>query len=208
MLQLHHYGSGINAIPLLAQYRETPEDFYLLRVGYAGTMGALTNVDQEGFASAAFHAFPDMLKFDPYSADYGPNFFGHAVNTGTYVARHPEFGWIAFGGNIATEGKTVRVTPLDSFRTRVYLASLGLWLTLDCGQFEELQLNPAAGTVNIKFAPANQYTPEARLRVEQPYKAAGRGSFRPAVALQQERGAYVVPLQATSSWIELTPAAN
>ncbi|MGA7885995.1 MAG: DUF5695 domain-containing protein, partial [Acidobacteriaceae bacterium] len=30
--QLHHYGSGINAIPLLAEYRQHPDDLYLLRV--------------------------------------------------------------------------------------------------------------------------------------------------------------------------------
>ena len=47
--QLHHYGSGLNAIPVLAQYRAQPDDFHLLRIGYAGTMGALTNIDQEGF---------------------------------------------------------------------------------------------------------------------------------------------------------------
>ena len=37
--QLHHYGSGLNAIPALARYREQPDDFHLLRIGYAGTMG-------------------------------------------------------------------------------------------------------------------------------------------------------------------------
>ena len=31
-------------------------DEYLLRVGYGGTMGALSNIDQEGFASVAFHS--------------------------------------------------------------------------------------------------------------------------------------------------------
>jgi hypothetical protein len=30
---------------MLAEYREHPEDFYLLRVGYGGTMGALTDID-------------------------------------------------------------------------------------------------------------------------------------------------------------------
>jgi len=44
--QLHHYGSGLNAIPVLAHYREHPDDEYLLRVGYGGTMGALSNIDQ------------------------------------------------------------------------------------------------------------------------------------------------------------------
>jgi len=143
--QLHHYGSGLNAIPVLAEYREHPDDFYLLRVGYAGTMGALTDIDQEGFASAAFHGFPDMLKSDPLTGDYGPNFFGHAWNTATYVVDHPQFGWLAFGGNIKAERDIIEVAPLDSFRTRVYLASFGLWLTLDAGNFETIEINSKTG---------------------------------------------------------------
>ena len=108
--QLHHYGSGLNAIPVLSEYRDHPDDFYLLRVGYGGTMGALTDIDEDGFASAAFHGFPDMLKHDPLSGDYGPNLFGHAWNTATYIVDHPEFGWIAFGGNVTTQGNVVTVT--------------------------------------------------------------------------------------------------
>src|SRR5512146_609708 len=37
--QLHHYGSGLNAIPVLTAYRDHPDDLYLLRVGYGGLMG-------------------------------------------------------------------------------------------------------------------------------------------------------------------------
>ena len=103
--QLHHYGSGLNAIPVLSEYREHPDDTYLLRVGYGGLMGALTNIDLEGFASVAFHSFPSTLKWDAYSGDYGPNFFGHALNTATYVINHPEFGWQSFGGNSQTIGR-------------------------------------------------------------------------------------------------------
>jgi len=44
--------------------------------------------------------FPDTLAFDPLSGDNGPNFFGHAWNTATYIVDHPEFGWLAFRGNI------------------------------------------------------------------------------------------------------------
>ena len=43
-----------NAIPVLSHYREHPDDEYLLRVGYGGMMGALSNIDQEGFASVRF----------------------------------------------------------------------------------------------------------------------------------------------------------
>jgi hypothetical protein len=206
--QLHHYGSGINAIPVLATYRENPDDFYLLRVGYGGTLGALTNIDQEGFASAAFHSFPDMLKFDPYTADYGPNFFGHAVNTGTYVVQHPEFAWLAFGGNIDAHKGVVRVTPLDSFRSRVYLAPLGLWLTLDSGEFQRIEIDTATHKVQIELAPATPFTTLARLRIEQPFRPAGIGVFRPSPSLQMERGAYAVLLQSATTAVELLPSKD
>jgi len=200
--QLHHYGSSINAIPLLAEYREHPDDFYLLRVGYGGTMGALTDIDEEGFASAAFHAFPDMLKPDPLSGDYGPNFFGHAWNTATYVVDHPQFRWLAFGGNVKTEGDVVKITPLDSFRSRVYLAPLGLWLTLDAGNFETVEVNSKTGSVRVGLAPATPFTRAARLRVEQPAKVK-TGVYRPVKTLNSERDAWVVPLGETTTWVDL-----
>ena len=202
--QLHHYGSGLNAIPLLAEYRQHPDDFYLLRVGYGGTMGALTDIDQDGFAAAAFHSFPDMLKPDPLSGDYGPNFFGHAWDTATYVVNHPQFGWVGFGGNVATTGDVVNVTPLDSARTRIYLAPYGLWLTLDAGTFDKLELKPKTGVLRIGFASSDRFTPEARLRIEQPAKIFGVGEFHPTTQLKVEREAYVVPLKKTVTWLELS----
>ena len=204
--QLHHYGSGLNAIPLLAEYREHPDDFYLLRVGYGGTMGALTDIDQDGFASAAFHGFPDMLKPDPLSGDYGPNFFGHAWNTATYVVDHPQFGWVAFGGNIKAEKELIKVSPLDSFRTRVYFASLGLWLTLDAGTFEGVELNSKTGVVTVRLSAATPFTSTARLRVEQPARTK-KASYAPVKKLVSERGAWVVPLSDHASTVELNPAS-
>ena len=202
--QLHHYGSGLNAIPVLAAYREHPDDFYLLRVGYAGTMGALTDIDQEGFASAAFHGFPDMLKSDPLTGDYGPNFFGHAWNTATYVVDHPQFGWLAFGGNIKAEGDIIEVTPLDSFRTRVYVGSFGLWLTLDAGNFETIEVNSKTGAVRVGLSAATPFTPAARLHIEQPGQVKA-GHYRPGNALVSERDAWIVPLATRVTWIELAP---
>ncbi|HTV14914.1 MAG TPA: DUF5695 domain-containing protein [Acidobacteriaceae bacterium] len=201
--QLHHYGSGINAIPLLASYREHPDDLYLLRVGYGGTMGPLTNIDQEGFASAAFHAFPDMLAFDPYSGDYGPNFFGHAWDTATYVAHSSDFGWLAFGGNLIEHGSSIHVTPLDSFRMRVYLAPYGLWLTLDAGKFREVSFDARSQTVHIVLDPASEFTKDALLRVQQPATIAGVGRFKPQKPLALVRGAYDIPLSSGQNEIVL-----
>jgi len=201
--QLHHYGSGLNAIPLLSEYREHPDDFYLLRVGYGGTMGALTDIDQEGFESAAFHGMPDMLKPDPLTGDNGPNFFGYAWNTATYIVNHPDFGWVAFGGNVKTAGEVVTVTPLDSFRSRVYVAPSGLWLTLDAGSFESVEVNSKTGAVRVGLAAETPFTPTARLRLEQPAK--GKPSYRATKPLNEERGALVVPLGKEVTWIDLVP---
>ncbi len=201
--QLHHYGSGINAIPLLSEYRQHPDDFYLLRIGYAGTMGALTDIDQEGFLSPAFHSFPDMLSFDPLSGDNGPNFFGHAWNTATYVVDQPDFGWLAFGGNVKVEGVQVEVTPLDSFRTRIYLAPMGLWLTLDAGQFERVEINPQTGNVRVGLRAATEISLAARLRIEQP-AVSSKGSYRLVPHFDFERDAYVVPLSKDVTWVELS----
>jgi hypothetical protein len=203
--QLHHYGSGLNSIPVLAEYREHPADFYLLRVGYGGTMGALTDIDRGGFLAPAFHSFPDMLKVDPLSGDNGPNFFGHAFNTATYIVDHPEFGWVAFGGNSKVDGDVVKVTPLDSFRTRVYVASMGLWLTLEAGKFDAVEVDSKTGVVRIGLSAATKFTPMARLRLEQPAKLQGVGTYRPTKPLKLERDAYVVPLEKGTAWVALTP---
>lgn len=206
--QLHHYGSGLNAIPVLAHYREHPHDLYLLRVGYGGMMGALTNIDQDGFASAAFHSFPDTLKWDAYSGDYGPNFFGHAINTATYVIHHPEFGWQAFGGNLETAGDIIKVKPLDSFRQRIYIAPFGLWLTLDAGRFENVEIKTSQNTIQIGLSASTEYAPTARLRIEYPVEVAGIGRFEPKGNLVSERSAFLIPLKNKSIWIELSQAAN
>ena len=202
--QLHHYGSGLNAIPVLSEYRDHPEDFYLLRIGYGGTMGAITNIDEDGFASAAFHAFPDMLRFDPLSGDYGPNFFGHAFNTAAYLVNHPEFGWVAFGGNVKSAGESVTLKPLDSFRRSVYVASLGLWLTLDAGKFQTVELNLKTGSVRVGFDPADAFTPTARLRIEQPAQIPGIGKYHLTKQLPMERDTFAVKLGKQTTWIELS----
>ena len=204
--QLHHYGSGLNAIPVLSEFRDHPQDTYLLRVGYGGLMGSIANITQDGFGPSGFHAYPSSLKIDGLSGDYGPNFLGHALNTGTYLARHPDFGWLAFGGNFTADGDGVRVRPLDSARSRVYLAPLGLWLTLDAGAFEEVEISP--GRVRLTLAPGTRHTPTARLRIEQPGQVDAVGTFTPTVDFQVERGAFVIPLGAGTTELVLREEKN
>ena len=204
--QIHHYGSGLNAIPLLREYRSHPDDLYLLRVGYAGTMGALTNIDPEGFASAAFHSFPSTLKWDAYSGDYGPNFFGHAFDAEAYLVRTEDFGWQAFGGVTTRQGSWIRLEPRDAFRARVYLAPLGLDLTLDAGAFRSVAYDPTTKRVRIVLAPSTAITPRARLRVET--SSNGRSAYAPAAAYARDAGALTIPLAPTPTTLELRPVPS
>jgi hypothetical protein len=201
--QLHHYGSGLNAIPALTRFRDDPSDLHLLRIGYAGTMGALTNIDEEGFGSVAFHAFPEKLHWDAYSGDYGPNFLGHTLNTGMYLINHPEFGWQAFGGNVTTTGNRVTAQVTDSLRKRVFIAPLGLYLTLDAGQFERVELDPATGRVTVALAPSTAHVGTARLRVERTARNMPARTWTPTGNLRQERGAYVIALGTGTTTVEL-----
>ena len=205
--QLHHYGSGINAIPVLDAYRRNPADLHLLRIGFGGVTGAIAGIDQEGFASAAFHSWPDKMIFDPLTGDYGPNFFGHAWATSSYLVHDEEFGWQGFGGNVKVERDAVEMKPVDSLRQRVYLAPLGLWLTLDSGSFESVRLLTGAhqGEVELRLAPRDAWTPVARLHIEQTASLPGVSSVAPSEKLATERGAYVVTLGNAGATLRLVP---
>ncbi|HYM86578.1 MAG TPA: DUF5695 domain-containing protein, partial [Pseudoxanthomonas sp.] len=93
--------------------------------------------------------------------------------------------------------------PLDSFRMRVYVAPRGLWLTLDAGTFESVAVSTRTHAVRVGLSPATPYTPQARLRVEQPAKLAGVGTYHPRRQLAKERDAYTISLKKGTAWIEL-----
>ena len=204
--QLHHYGSGLNAIPLLDAYRRDPKDLYLLRVGYGGNMGALANIDREGFASAAFHSYPDRMAYDPYSGDYGPNFLGHALAAGTFLVHDDEFGWLAFGGNLHTAGDTVTVEPRDAMRQRIFVAPLAAWITLDAGRIESLSYNTKTHAVDLQLAAASSTTPTAYVRIENTSHAQSALLLKPTTNYARERDAYAVPLAAHGVTLHLLAA--
>lgn len=203
---LHHYGSSLNAIPLLDAYRSRPDDLHLLRAGYGGIEGSRTNIDRDGFGSVAFHSFPDIMDFDAYTGDYGSNVFGQIYAAASYLVRDPAFGWIGFGGVVEEAGDVVRFTPTDAGRSRLYVAPAGLWLTLDAGRFAGAEYEPATGAVRVILDPADVHTPMARLRIEQPARAEEIGVYRPTRSMIMERGAHVARLGEGATTLELRPS--
>jgi hypothetical protein len=149
--QLHHYGSALNSIPVLHEYRNNPSDFYLLRVGHAGMMGALANVTEDGFGPAAFHSYPSTLANDGISGDYGSGFYGYAVNSGTYIIKHPEFGWLAFSGNLTQQKDHIAVEVTTASQSRVFLAEENLWVTTEVGEINKFTYDEKTKEVTLAF---------------------------------------------------------
>jgi hypothetical protein len=191
---IHHYGSGLNAIPVLSQYRENPSDFYLLRVGYGGLLGAISNMTQDGFAPCAFHSFPQTLANDGISGDYGCGFLGYAINTSTYLVHHDNFGWLSFGGNCIENGDWVRTELTTAAKNRVYIAPVGLWLTLDAGQFQSVSFNVKSKEVKMEFEKSDSFTPEAYLHVLTTGKEITSKKYDTGFLVKNDRGTFTITL--------------
>ncbi|KAI0381318.1 hypothetical protein F5Y04DRAFT_79919 [Hypomontagnella monticulosa] len=151
--QIHHYGSGLNSLVLLSAFRSNPTDSYLLHVGYAGASGPLSNINEEGFASASFHAWPDTLRWDGYSGDYGPGFLGLVLGSGTYVAEHATFGLLAYGGSLSTDDATGEVTVHTNgpVTRRIFIGPLGVQVTVDAGSIASFRYASASGAVSVSL---------------------------------------------------------
>lgn len=152
--QIHHYGSGLNSLPTLDNYRAMPDPqnmdaLYELRIGYGGNQGPLSNIDAGGFGSMAFHSYPDTMHWDAYSGDYGPNFLGHVFGAATYLVDHPIFGYVSFGGNVNKTGDLVTVEPRDAVRKRIFVAPVSLYVELDAGIIESFSYDVRSQQVQV-----------------------------------------------------------
>lgn len=184
--QLHHYGSGLNAIPVLTAYRQQPDDFYLLRVGHAGSMGPLANITEDGFGPAAFHSYPSTLEIDGYASDYGSGFYGYAVNAATYIYHHPEFGWVAFSGNLVQEGEWIRTEITTAGKKRVFIAPAELYLETASGKIKKVEYNSVTGEVILEFEG------DVMLNISIPDS---RRMILPGGVIRNERGYYQISTQ-------------
>ncbi|KAF8877962.1 hypothetical protein CPB85DRAFT_1443494 [Mucidula mucida] len=203
---IHHYGSGLNALPLIDAFQRDPDNYFLLRLAYGGLSGPTSNIDEGGFASASFHSFPDTMKWDGYSGDYGPNFSGHSMGIGTYIVNHPDFGWQAFGGNVVSTGTTIEVDVLDTGRRRVFIAPIATLLSLDAGAFTHVAYNPTNHHVTVTMASAvgqGAAAANARLVVKQTVSGyGGVGTLAVTGTHTVNAGAVIIPFsggQATAT---------
>ncbi|KAF2824707.1 hypothetical protein CC86DRAFT_325870, partial [Ophiobolus disseminans] len=206
--QLHHYGSALNSLPMLHSYEQNPTDnLYALRVGFAGNTAPLTNIDQGGFASAAFHSYPELLKWDPYSGDYGQGFLGMSLGQCLYIVRDKQFGDVAFGGDIdeaKSSATTIVVVPKDAVRRRVFVAELGLKIEISAGVINSVTYDRTASSVSLTVgSAATEEALKARSAIVWLKQSeSGGGKFAVAGA-KTERGGWAVDLASGSADVRI-----
>jgi hypothetical protein len=199
---IHHYGSELNAIPVLQEYRTHPDDLYLLRVGYGGVLGGIANINEEGFAPCAFHSFPSTLANDGLSGDYGSGFYGYAVNTATYLTKDKELGWLGFGGNVKQENNWIIIDPTTAAKTTAFIAPVGLWLDLKAGTIKQIAFNPVNKQVKLQLNNADEHTAIAYVDIS----ITGRKNktFTVKGSSKMENSMYVVPLKNQSTEVTIS----
>lgn len=188
--QIHHYGSGLNSQVLLGAFRDDPTDSYLLRVGYAGSTGPLSNINQDGFPSAAFHSRPETLAWDGITGDYGGGFLGMALNSGTYVAEDSDLGLVAYGGILSTDGGKSTVQVKDAVRRRFFIGPLSLLVSIDAGVIEQFSFDDA-GSVSFTIAQQDGGLNATQAAV---WVESTGGDTWTVGAGEEGRGGWVVPL--------------
>ncbi|RBA21918.1 hypothetical protein FPRO05_00265 [Fusarium proliferatum] len=203
--QIHHYGSGLNSQVLLSAFRNDSSDSYLLRVGYAGSSAPLTNINQDGFPSAAFHSRPDTLKWDGITGDYGGGLIGTVLNSGTYVAEDKHLGMVAFGGTISKTTAQYSVIPKDAVRKRIFIGPFNVMITVDMGSISNFTFTQGESTVHVELAQREGSPRVAKTAVwieatdGEEWELSKAWNSTGTVAIEKGRGGWIVPLDVTLS---------
>lgn len=190
---------------LLSQFQTDPSDTYLLRAGFGGISGPLSNINEEGFASASFHSWPDTLKWDALTGDYGPNFLAVVLGSATFVSDDSDIGLNAYGGVLEEFGDRVVVQTRDPVRRKVFVGPLGVRFSLDSGIIQEFSYSKSSGVVSVTLSqlPSVPKAETAIMWIE------NTGSAQYTVktpGLIEERKGWKVPLSSETVVIELGPS--
>ena len=151
---LHHYGSGLNARPLMQAYDMNPDDIYLLEVGIGSITGTLTNIQLNGASSMGLHGDPSKLIHDYWDADYGMSFYGLASLQSAYAVNHSTLGCpvcYLCDLTMSMNATVWNIIPRDAFHRRVYVDLLGTAFTLDAGTIESVAVNWPTQSVTLVF---------------------------------------------------------
>ena len=199
--QIHHYGSGLNGLTLLAAYRSNPSDSYYLRVGYGATSGPTSSIGINGTSSCAMHAWPEHLFWDAYTGDYGPNFLGLTLGSGTYLADDVDVGLVAYGGVLDLDRDVATVQVRDPVKHKIFIGMVRLEVNIDAGIIESFSYNLKTESLSLVLGQLAG-APKAEAAVVWVSQTSASGPSQPSlrkvsakdVKVTPERNGWRVPL--------------
>ena len=165
---LHHYGSGLNALPIMHAFDRNPDDIYLLEVAMGSITGPLTNIQLNGASSMGLHGDPSKLIHDYYDADYGMAFYGLASLHSAYAVNHKVLGQVVCylcDLTLSANNTVWTITPRDAFHRRVYIEPLGTAFSLDTGTIDSAMVDWHAKTVMLVLSVVPSPAPFAVYRL-------------------------------------------
>lgn len=175
----------------------------MLRAGYGGTSGPLSNINQDGFAAASFHSWPETLAWDGYSGDYGPNFVGLALGSGTYVVQDKEVGLVAYGGILSSSGDNITVQTRDPVRRTIFIGPLGLQISVDAGIIQSFSFQSDSKIVSVTLSQLSDVpvAPYAVMWIKTTYGSVNYTVTTPG--LGEARQGWQIPLSEDSITIQI-----
>ena len=157
-----------------------------------------------------WHGSESRLYPDSTSCDYGIGFYGHSISIGSYVVQTTR-GWRCYLCTLDDAENSLSIVPHDTFRTRLYLASLGLDVLIEAGKFVNASFSLAKQTLVLQLdtqPSGSVLPPRARVRLATPALSSGQRTVSGfnAPGLPYVRGAFEIQLtpgedtQMTITW--------
>lgn len=170
-------------------------------MGYGGTSGALSYIREDGFAPCAMHAWPEHLSWDGFSGDYGPNFVGMVLGSGTYLVDDLDYGMIAYGGILKVDDDLITVQVRDPLRRKIFIGPLGVEIEIDAGIVDQFTYHVKSHTISLKISQLED-GPEAEAAIL--WIAAGASSTKEATGYKVQVGGVEASRERGGSKIALT----
>lgn len=194
---LHHYKGAQASFVLLEYFLSRPQDVHVLRAGYAGLIGTMSSILEDGFGSTGFHSRPDYWNWDPLSGDTGTSIAMYMQSARSVVLNHVSVGgWAGFGAEVNLDGEKLHIVPQDGLRQRLFVAPIGLYVTLRTGKIQSATYDISSHDLDLTLDPATEYVPCAKLEVTTTAWTEAAALYKVQSASGNEPGVAVIKLAA------------
>ena len=115
--------------------------------------------------------------------------------------QHPKLGSLCFQCDLSVGGNgTVHITPRDSYKHRVYIEPLGLYIQLETGEIESVTVDLAGKKLVVGFTKASGSFTSRLIKLTKEAKSRPGADFKINSA-KRSRGNFVLPATAEEATV-------